>query len=144
MAYKGRYRVKNVSKYMGNPTKVVYRSGWELRFMKLCDDSSDIIGWSSEEVKIAYLSPVDNRWHRYWPDFLIKKRTLQGLIETQLIEIKPKKQCSPPKKPPKKLSRRFLNEAATYAVNQAKWAAAIEFCRLRGWSFLILTEDDIL
>lgn len=144
MANKGRYKVKFPQKYMGNPTNVIYRSGLELEFMRFCDMSSDILGWNSESVVIPYRSPFDNRWHRYFPDFLIKKRTKEGLIETQLIEIKPKSQCSPPRKPAKRQSRRYITEAATFEVNMAKWKAAIEFCRTRGWNFVVLNEEDIL
>ena len=85
MAYSGRYSVKNPSKYEGDPTKVTYRSLWERHAFKWCDDNSDIIKWSSEEVVIPYLYEVDRKYHRYFMDLKITNK--QG--KTLLVEIKP-------------------------------------------------------
>ena len=109
MAYKGKFRPENYKKYKGDYTKITYRSGWELKFMKYLDRQPNVLSWSSEEVIIPYKSPIDNKWHRYYPDFWVK--TKQG--ET-LVEIKPKKQTRPPKLNPKKLlsgSRRLCRRS---------------------------------
>ena len=47
MAYKGKYKPKNRSKYKGDPTKIVYRSLWERRFMVYCDENPNVIKWAS-------------------------------------------------------------------------------------------------
>jgi len=72
MAYKGRFSPKNPKKYKGDPTNIIYRSGWERRVMVYVDDNPAIIEWSSEEIAIPYLCPTDDRWHRYYPDFVVK------------------------------------------------------------------------
>ncbi|NDB79942.1 head completion protein, partial [archaeon] len=97
--------------------------------------------WCSEEFFIPYLSPKDNKVHRYFPDFLVKKQK-DGVIETLVIEIKPKAQTMPPKMNGKQ-TKRMITEAMTYAVNEAKWKAAKEFCADRKYKFIILTEHEL-
>ena len=99
MSYKGRFRPKNHKKYKGDPTKVYYRSLWERRFMHYCDNTPSILEWNSEEIIIPYVSPLDNRIHRYFPDFYIKVRNVSGTVRREIIEVKPKRQCEPPKVP---------------------------------------------
>ena len=140
--YKGKFKIKNPQKYKGNPTNIIYRSLMELRFMKWCDSSEKIIEWSSEEIAIPYVSPWDNQIHRYYPDFYLKvKKGRQEIVH--IIEIKPKKQTVPPKKPKKKRSKRFLTESKTYVTNCSKWEAAKKYCQKRKWIFQILTEDHL-
>jgi hypothetical protein len=140
--YTGRFKPKNPTKYRGDPTNIVYRSRWELVVMQKFDDHPDIIEWSSEELVIPYISPVDNKRHRYFPDFFIKRRDKYGVIESILIEVKPLAQTKPPKVLAKP-TRRYINEVYTYGVNQSKWAAAEAVCKDRGWKFMVMTEADI-
>ena len=135
MAYKGKFRPQNPKKYKGDYTKIIYRSGWELKFMNYLDRQPDVISWSSEEVIIPYKSPIDNKFHRYYPDFWVK--TLKG---ESLIEIKPKRQTQPPKENPKH-RRRYLKEVKTWGINSAKFAAAEQFCKSKGWEWRIITDD---
>ena len=135
MAYKGKFRPQNPKKYKGDYTKIIYRSGWELKFMNYLDRQPDVISWSSEEVIIPYKSPIDNKFHRYYPDFWVK--TLKG---ESLIEIKPKRQTLPPKENPKH-RRRYLKEVKTWGINSAKFAAAEQFCKSKGWEWRIITDD---
>ena len=142
MSYKGRFRPKNHKKYKGDPTKVYYRSLWERRFMHYCDNTPSILEWNSEEIIIPYVSPLDNRIHRYFPDFYIKVRNVSGTVRREIIEVKPKRQCEPPKKPQRQ-TKKYLREVATYGVNQAKFKAAEEYCKNRKYNFRILTEDHL-
>ena len=142
MAYSGRFFPKNIKKYKGNPDKIYYRSLWERNFMVYCDNRSAILEWGSEEVIIPYISPLDGRRHRYFPDFYIKVKQSDGSTKKIIIEVKPKKQCAPPAIPKKK-TKRFINEVRTWGVNKAKWEAAIEWCDDRGMEFKILTEDHV-
>jgi hypothetical protein len=142
MAYKGKYRIKKIEKYKGDPTNVTYRSLWERKFMKYCEENPHILEWSSEEIIIPYRSPIDRKIHKYYPDFLIKIRNSKNIIENILIEIKPKKQTTPPKKP-NRMSKKYINEVYTYGVNEAKWKAAEEYCKDRKWKFEIITEDHL-
>ena len=97
MSYKGKFRPKNHKKYHGDFREVIYRSSWELKFMQYCDTNKNIVRWSSEEIVIPYRSPVDNRIHRYFPDFYVKYKDIRGKMHEKVIEIKPAKQVKEPK-----------------------------------------------
>ena len=142
MAYSGRFTPKNPSKYVGDHKNIIYRSSWEARCMDWFDRNDNIVSWASEELIIPYVSPVDGKWHRYFPDFLIKTKTKDGKLKTVLIEVKPKKQTKPPP-PQKRVTKRYITEVTTWGVNEAKWKAANEYCKDRTWEFKIITEDDL-
>ena len=90
MSYKGKYQPSNPKKYKGDPTNIIYRSLWERKFMVYCDSNQNILEWGSEELALPYRSPIDNKIHRYFPDFYIKVKESTGQIKKYLIEIKPK------------------------------------------------------
>ncbi len=142
MAYSGLYKPRNPKKYKGNPTRIIYRSMWERKFMVFCDSTPSIIEWGSEEVIIPYRSPKDGRVHRYYPDFYVKAVTKEGHTTKSIIEIKPKKQTKPPKKP-KRQTIGYKKSVLTYLINQAKWEAAENYCDHRSMTFKILTEDQL-
>ena len=140
--YRGVYRVLNPQKYRGDITQVIWRSTWELRFMKWCDNNSSVLEWGSETVIIPYVSPVDKRVHRYFVDFYMKVLDKKQQIKKYLVEIKPERFTRPPEKP-KRVTKKFIDEVFQYGVNEAKWKAAFEYCSDRNMSFLILTEKDL-
>ena len=142
MSYKGKYKPRFPKKYKGNPTNIIYRSSWELKFMRYCDSNQNILEWGSEEFCLPYKSPLDNRIHRYFPDFYIKVRESTGIIKKMIIEVKPKRQCMEPKKTKIK-TRGYIYEVREYVKNQAKWKAAEEYCIDRGFEFKILTEKEL-
>tara|TARA_B100001094_G_scaffold26891_1_gene22445 strand:- start:3109 stop:3543 length:435 start_codon:yes stop_codon:yes gene_type:complete len=142
MSYKGKFRPKNHKKYMGDFREVIYRSSWELKFMQYCDTNRSIVKWSSEEIVIPYRSPVDNRMHRYFPDFYVKYKDIKGNYQEKVIEIKPAKQVKEPKVQ-KRRTKKYVTEVFTYATNRAKWEAAEDFCKDRRWKFQILTEKEL-
>lgn len=111
--------------------------------MTFCDDTDSVLEWSSEEVIVPYRSPLDKRVHRYFVDFWVKVRNKEGLVETMLVEIKPKKQTVEPVLEGKKPTRKNLELARDWIINSAKWEAAREYCADRGWTFKVLTEDNI-
>lgn len=140
--YKGKFKPKNPEKYKGDPTNIIYRSLWERKCMVKFDESPNVIEWRSEEVAIPYLSPLDNRVHRYFPDFIIKVVTKDGSKKVYMIEVKPKQQTKEPKKK-SRVTKGYIREVTEWGKNSAKWKAAEEYCLDRGWEFKILTEDDI-
>jgi len=142
MAYSGRFTPKNPQKYVGDANNIIYRSSWECKVMSWLDRNDNIVSWASEELIIPYISPVDGRRHRYFPDFLVKVKTREGSIKTMILEVKPKKQTEKPEQR-KRITKQYINEVATWGVNQAKWKAATEFCLDRGWEFKILTEEHL-
>ena len=141
MSYKGKYKPSYPQKYKGDPTNVIYRSLWERKFMVYCDKNENILEWSSEEIALPYKSPLDNRIHRYFPDFYIKVKE-GNKIQKYLVEIKPKRQVSEPKVPKRK-TKGYIYEVKEYVKNQAKWKSAQEFCEDRQWKCKIMTEDDL-
>lgn len=110
--------------------------------MSWLDLNSEVISWASEELIIPYISPVDGRRHRYFPDFLVKVRTKDNKLKTMIIEVKPKKQSVEPERK-KKVTKQYIQEVSTWGVNQAKWKAAEEFALDRGWQFMVITEDHL-
>ena len=142
MSYKGKYKPSYPKKYKGDPNKIIYRSLWERKFMKYCDNNQNILEWGSEEVIVPYRSPIDNRYHRYFPDFYIKVKESNGIIKKMIIEIKPFKQCIEPKVKQRK-TKGYIYEVVEYAKNQAKWNAAKEWCLDHGYEFKVLTENEL-
>lgn len=145
MAYdykQGFFKPTNPSKYKGDSNNIVYRSGWEKRVMNWCDTNKNVVSWASEEIIIPYISPVDNRPHRYYVDFYVEAVDNNGRKQTYLLEVKPKGQTQEPKVQ-KRRSKRYITEVMTWGVNQAKWKAAEEFCADRGWQFKLITETDL-
>jgi hypothetical protein len=140
--YKGRYSPKHPEKYKGDPTGIIYRSLWERKLMVYLDENKSIIQWSSEEIAIPYRSPIDNRYHRYFPDFYIKAIDKNGNITEQLLEVKPKKETREPAKK-KRITKQYITEVTTWGKNQAKWKAAEEYCLDRGWQFKLITEKEL-
>jgi hypothetical protein len=140
--YKGRYQPKNPEKYKGDHKDIIYRSLWERKFMVFCDMKEAVVAWSSETVVVPYVSPVDQKPHRYFVDFIIKIKNKDGVVETHLVEVKPEKQCMMPERG-RKQKKTFITEATTYVINQAKWEAAKKYAEKRGWKFTILTEKDL-
>ncbi len=106
------------------------------------DKHSQVISWSSEEIVVPYKSPADGRFHRYFVDFYAQIRDKNGKLNSYLLEIKPKKQATEPEIK-SRITKQYINEVVTYAVNQAKWKAATEYCKDRGWEFKVLTEDHL-
>lgn len=142
MSYKGKYKPSYPQKYKGDPTNIIYRSLWERKFMVYCDLNEKVIEWGSEEIALPYRSPIDNKIHRYFPDFYIKVQEDSNQMKKYLIEIKPHKQTIPPTKSDRQ-TKKYLYEAYEYAKNQAKWKVAREFCEDRQWEFKVLTEKEL-
>ena len=126
---KSKYTPIYPSKYQGNTKHIICRSSWERKFCQWCDMNNSIISWASEEFSIPYVSPKDNRVHKYYPDYLIKVKEKNDMIKTYVVEVKPHKQTMPPK-PRSRKTKSYLTECVTYAVNQAKWKAAKNFVKI--------------
>jgi len=139
---KSKYKPEYPKKYQGDANNIICRSSWERRFCRWCDLNENIISWGSEEFWIPYLSPVDNRVHRYFPDFIVKVREQNGDVKTYVIEVKPKKQTLPPKQK-SRVTKSYLYEVKTYAVNQAKWKALKEWCDDHRIGFKVITEEEL-
>lgn len=146
MSYKGRFKPKNPKKYKGNHTQIVWRSLWELKVMTYLDSHNDVLQWSSEEVIVPYINPIDGKPHRYFPDFVVTRKLNNGTIRTIMIEVKPAYQTKPAtikENATRRQHRRAVRNQMTYFVNKAKWEAAEAYCKAVGWQFQILTEKEL-
>jgi len=130
----GFYAVLNPEKYVGKGTPK-YRSGWELTFMRFCDNHPSVVSWASECVRIPYKNPFTGKDTYYVPDFLVTYQ-VNGVNRAELIEIKPKAQAV------MELAR-SQQEKMAVALNMCKWQAAKIWCKRMGATFRILTEEDI-
>jgi len=140
--YQGKYTPKRPEKYEGDPTQIIYRSSWELKFFNWCDNNDSVLKWSSEEIAIPYLCPTDNKMHRYFPDARIKIVDKNNELKTYIVEIKPHNQTQPPQVK-QKTTKRYLTEVMTWGKNTAKWQAAKKYCDQRGYEFMIITEHHL-
>jgi hypothetical protein len=127
---------KNAEKYIGNH-KPKYRSGWELTFMQFCDTNNNVLKWASEAITIPYRSPLDGKIHNYIPDFFVVYQNKHGKQLAEIVEIKPKKQSLIESKVASARDR------VVVAVNHAKWQAAMAYCKHAGFTFRVITEDDL-
>ncbi len=140
----GQFKPQNPQKYKGDHTNIVYRSGWEFVLMRRLDTEANVIWWSSEETVVGYRSPVDRKPHRYFVDFTVRVKQADGTEKTLLIEIKPLAQTKPPVlKENAKVTRAYKKQVITYAINDAKWRAAREYAKDRGYEFKIMTEVEL-
>ena len=141
------YKPLDQVKYKGKSLPIC-RSSWEYSFCKWLDRNSMVLEWNSESVIIPYNDPMGQiyrgkiKQRRYYPDFLVKIKTRDG-VQTWLIEIKPYKETKQPTRGIKKSTKTILYEAKAWKTNQAKWKAAQAFCYRRKWIFKILTEKDM-
>lgn len=121
---------------------VNYKSSLELKAIRYCDWNSNVNKWSLEPFAIQYLKPTTGKFHRYYIDLVIEFNN----SEKFLVEVKPFSQTKPPTKPGKLTNKSKLNYSRnleTWLINQAKWAAAKEFCKTNGFKFIILTEKEL-
>ena len=138
----GTFKPKHPEKYEGNINNIFCRSSWEFKFLNWCDTNPNVIGYSSEETIIPYISPLDGRRHRYFVDAKITVADENNNKKTYLVEIKPHAQTIQPNDSKRK-TKKFITEVSTWYVNSAKWVAAREYCMARGWTFMLVTEYEL-
>jgi hypothetical protein len=138
----GKFTPKNSLKYKGT-YPIIFRSSMELKAMRWLDNNPNVLKWTSETIIIPYTSPVDNRMHRYFTDLSCEMKMKDGSIKKLIIEVKPEKQTCPPVESPRKKRKTILYERYNYAINCAKWEAAKQWAKNKGYTFLVLTEKHL-
>jgi len=127
--------------------KIVYRSSWEYHFCRYCDNNSSIISVSSEPFAVEYFYSLDNKKHRYYPDFIIKVIDTQNNIVIHLIEIKPYQEVKDAINGVQQRANMkpgtFKKRTFTAMKNNAKWKAARAYCESKGIKFTIITEKEL-
>lgn len=146
----GYFTPRNSGKYIGDPSKIVYRSSLELKFCQYMDLSSKVIRWGSEIISIPYMG-ADNKPHTYHIDFYVEMvdERHPTNMERLLVEVKPYAETQrvlenklPPK--PTKVTPSSL-KSWDYALkeflrNRQKWIYAMEYARKTHMKFLVVTE----
>lgn len=143
--YKGKYKIKNPHKYVGDKDNVTYRSLWERKLCTYFDSNPNVLEWAIEPFSIPYYNPMDGRQHNYWIDFWIKVREKNGNICEKLIEVKPFKFTQPPvvKNETQKKKKKYLEEVNLWVTNTSKWSAAKNLCETKKWEFVLITEKNL-
>lgn len=139
----GKYRPRNPQKYGGDVSNIVYRSSYELKFMQYCDLTESVNSWKSEEFWIPYRSPLDGKTHRYFPDFFLKYRDKDGKMRNLVVEVKPAKDLKEPQTNPSRRTKSWAYSVKMWAINQAKFEAAKEWCADHNYEFRIFTEKEL-
>jgi len=141
----GYFVATNPSKYIGDSSKIIYRSGWEKKFCTFCDLNERVLAWSSETVKIPYLHPIDGTMKPYNVDFYMKIVKNDGLVKEYIAEVKPAKKLIKPELPSSRINEKRMNahieQTKEYLINMHKFAAAKKWAEDRGWEFIIVTES---
>ena len=135
----GYFPLNECKKYQGTGP-IIFRSSWEKKFCIYCERHPEIKWWSSESFSLKYFNVLDNKYHNYYPDFLVHLNN----GSTILVEVKPKAQLIKPEPPKRKTpkgieSYKWLYE--TWVTNMCKKQAAEELSKARGWQYLLVTED---
>lgn len=130
----GIFTPKNPDKYIGKH-RPRYRSGWELTFMRMCDNHPSISGWASEAQRIPYRNPITGKMTHYVPDFFIVYTDKDGARNAECIEIKPKMQTLE--------NAKSQGEKYQAVINMAKWEAAQQWCKRNGVRFRVVTEEQL-
>ena len=154
--HQGRYDVINKEKYIGDYTRVIFRSSWEFKFCYFLDTNERIRRWACEYIVIPY-QDLKGKFHRYNTDFYIEVYGSQdsNSLKKIVIEVKPYKEYHPDfirynedgsvsVLPLKSNTLKALKsrdyQINTYKKNRLKWEQAKEFCRKNGMEFHVLTE----
>lgn len=133
---------KNENKYVGKKP-IIYRSSYELKFFRFCDDNPNVSRWASESIKIPYFHPFEKTTRLYHVDLnmVIKEGEV---YKKYLVEIKPEKQTRKPNFENRKCRKAtILYEQMTYITNCFKWEAAKNFAKKNDMEFIILTEKNL-
>jgi hypothetical protein len=139
----GKFRPRNPQKYGGDVSNIVYRSSYELKFMQYCDLTESVNSWKSEEFWIPYRSPLDGKTHRYFPDFFLKYKDKDGKMRNLVVEVKPAKDLKEPQTNPSRRTKSWAYSVKMWAINQAKFEAAKEWCADHNYEFRIFTEKEL-
>ena len=140
----GYYKIIYPEKYVGDYSKIIFRSSWEQKFATFCDINAQVVKWSSESIQIPYLHPIQNKTCIYNLDFYMKVRQADGTFTEFIIEVKPSKKLEKPTLPTSRLTEKRIlahnEQMKEYAINMHKFQTAKKWAEDRGWQFMIVTE----
>jgi len=155
----GFYIVKNKEKFIGDPSKVFYRSSWEKHFCAYCDFTDKIKKWGLENVTIPY-QDAKGKIHRYIPDFYIEVAYpgQPDRYDRIVVEIKPKEEITPKfldksgrlipaniylEGKTFKATQNYEYALKTYQKNLYKWTKAKVWCEKNGLQFKLMGKEEL-
>ena len=71
------------------------------------------------------------------PDFFVVYQNKYGKQIAEMVEIKPKKQSLIESKVAS------ARDKIIVAINHAKWASAVAYCKHHGYTFRVITENEL-
>ena len=137
----GYYSCRHPEKYVGDRSKIVFRSSWEFKFLRWCDNTQSVKRFSSEPISIPYLCPVDRKVHQYFVDFWIEMQDEAGNFSRWLIEVKPERHLIIPEEPKRQTivsMTNHINQVKRVLKNLAKFQAARNFAKMQNMKFGVL------
>ena len=156
--YIPRYRDKVMK--LNNQGGIYYRSSWEKKIMMWLDHKKEVIKWGSECLRIPYQmtevvhGDLKVKEHSYYPDFYYELKSSDGSISRVVAEVKPKKEYedailfteSKFEIPQDLNSKKLRNLEYRFKMaqrNAEKWKTMISWCELKGYKFIVITEDNL-
>lgn len=141
----GKYNLVYPNKYLGDPTMIWWRSGWEYKLYFYLDNEPRVLKWNVEGITIPYEIEENGKWKtcRYHPDCYAEIQKHDGTISKTVIEIKPYNETIPPEQPKKETLKSLENyeyRMKLFLRNLNKWKAAKIYCEKRGIEFFVMTE----
>jgi hypothetical protein len=138
--HQGIFKPKNPDKYIGFQPPF-YRSSIEAKFMKFCDDNSNVLKWSSETITVPYFDKVKNKNRTYYVDNYVE--IMEGnVLKKYLIELKDHKETAKPDPRSKKKKTTLLYEQVTWLTNCCKWKSAIKFANDKDMEFILIAHSQ--
>lgn len=137
----GYYLCKHPEKYVGDLSKIVFRSSWEFKFLRWCDNTDSVLRFASEPMSIPYMNPIDRKVHQYFIDFWVEMIDAEKVVTRWLVEIKPERNLMMPKEP-KVMSgmalKNHVSQVKRVVQNIAKCQAAKNYAAMQNMKFMVL------
>lgn len=157
--HQGNYLPKNKDKVLklNSEGGVYYRSSLEKKIMIWLDSNEKIRMWGAECMKIPYQlvhGDLNLSNHVYYPDFYYELKIDEFNVRKVVMEVKPMAEYKmvsefmdgkikvPDNATVKKL-KNFEYSLKTCQKNAEKWKNMIKYCELKGWEFIIVTEEHL-
>lgn len=144
---KGYFDVSNSTKYVASKSgDCIYRSSYEWRFMKWCENNPNVKSWTSEPFSVPYTDLTNpNKTRNYWIDFVVEFNDGEVLW----VEVKPKSQLDDVNMFSRQYAEcvditqkvNFARHNKVEAMNYSKWYHAERYAKSRNAKFMVITEN---
>jgi hypothetical protein len=158
--HQGNYIPLNKDKVLklNNEGGVYFRSSLEKKIMVWLDNSKNIRLWCAEYLQVPYqlthnISGVPTiKNHTYYPDFYYELVKDGDIIQKVVVEVKPQSEYNDAilftegkfHIPDNATLHKLRNLEYRFKMaqkNAEKWKTMIKWCNMKGFEFIIVTED---